>query len=421
MAVIKQNATFAGTPIDNTHADMIITLEDNPNVRIKQPGGITADSIEYEFIGNVTKDETWTPTVTFLYKEIYKATAQLSLKQIFPVVYVPTSVPIDTTVWASGSQLPFKVMSGENDITANLIDVEFTPTAHVVNYSTVGGTAGNWYIKPTENGTAEELAARTVTYTYKLPLAIDPNQTVRTIECTFNVGAYDGVRTKVTPVTESASIGMGDTTTEGYGFTIWHEGVPNPAELVSVRSDSEYGTVATLANDTKTSNTLRTLNFTAGAIGSETVKLHFGVDDVHSNHAVVDFPVRVYEKGFVRVTSSQDITGNVGDQVEAAVAYELDGVSVANTDITFAADDFITFKTAADGKVTWEITTSNPTEAVVEHTAVVTVTYLAHSDTYNQKVTINPNPSLTWAEGSTFEGEGETAVVLKQQVNDPNA
>ena len=63
----------------------------------------------------------------------------------------------------------------------------------------------------------------------------------------------------------------------------------------------------------------------------------------------------------------------------------------------------------------------NAYPVVIDIINVRTTTYLAHSDTYNQKVTINPNPSLTWAEGSAFEGEGETAVVLKQQVNDPNA
>ena len=411
MATVQQQVTVRGVPILNTDEKMKITLTNDAEgkVKIQEPGGIEDTQITYEFVGSVAQNTPHNVEVTFLYDGKYKVAVPLVLTQTAAPDISIEDTPLSVEMWENGATVPFKVKVGGVEVVAE--EVTRLPHANVVDYSTVGGTAGNWYITGVAQGSS--VTPLEVDYTYKLPVANDPAQLVRTAKGTFNVAAYDGTELTVTETSSGLDAAAGAAV--DLTFEVFYKGIPKPAESIEVQADSDYGTLATYVSDTGADN-IRTLKVTAGTAGTGNLSVHFGPNgSEHTEHKVVSVSARVFENGLVLKTASADIVGHVDTDHQVSLVFEHNGVAVDTDQLTLTPDNYIT-KAAADATtVTWTIVDSNMTEADVVREVTVTVEYSGASTTYKQKVTVQSNPPLVLVDDFQKEGEGEEYVVLNQQ------
>ena len=395
MATVRNAMAVDGEVLSNLDPEMVITLDDTSKVEIESK---TADSITYKFLGEVAQDTTHTPNLTFIYKDKYKLTVPLSLKQKAKLVLETVDVPISSKVWDSGTTLPFKVMANGQDITSQLTDVKLTPTD---NIQLAPWDNTKWYI--VSDTSFAEVKAFKANWTYKLPAEYDPDQTVKTFEGTINAEAYDGVALKATTTATECKAPIGGTTTTV--FNVWYKGLPEPAKALKLRSESSNGGPFTFGDSIVNNvDALTIVLDSKPEAGSGNVIIVIGdnTEGVVENVNIVTttLPGSVYIGGLAIKEIPQEIKGLQGSTHSVKLSVEYDGVAVSNEDleVTVADESIIKLVGKTATEITWEITKENKTGADVELTQQVDIKYQTQVGEFIQKVISmsEPTASVEW-------------------------
>ncbi len=389
MTTLKASVMANGQVISNNDPLMVITLDPHPGVQISS---IQDDSITYEFTGEVTEETLYNLNLTFTYNNTHRVKVPCTFKQkVIDIDYTATAKPINTKMWAHSAELPFTVTIGEEDVTSQLVDVSIVDNQWVKPYSTVGGSANEWYMTGVTAGSTETTINSK--YQFKLPLDKDPAQIVRTIDVEYIVAPYDGRETIVTHEIETLMVPLSDRTPINYLFTVSYRGMPNSNNQVSLLSNSTYFG-CTPGVITKVGSEQLAISFDGGKVkGEGTTTLYFGkVGEAVSKMAIVPLNTKVYRPGIDVLASPDRITGKTGTEHETTVQVEVDGVPAKNTELTFAnvAGD-LQFVKSTESTVTWKIIKSNSGNTNDSFATGISVSKTGvQTSTYAQNVTVLP-------------------------------
>lgn len=389
MTTLKASVMANGQVISNNDPLMVITLDPHPGVQISS---IQDDSITYEFTGEVTAEALYNLNLTFTYNNTHRVKVPCTFKQkVIEIDYTVTPKQINTKMWGHGTDLPFTVMVGEEDITSRLVDVTLVPNEWLKSYADVGGSAAEWYMTGIQVNTVDTIVNGT--FRFKLPVEIDPAGIVREHTGEFRVAPYDGRETTVTHEIETLMVPLSDRTPINYLFTVSYRGMPNSNNQVSLLSNSTYFG-CTPGVTTKVGSDQLAISFDGGKVkGEGTTTLYFGkTGEAVSKMAIVPLNTKVYRAGVDVVLTPDRITGKSGTEHETTVHVEVDGVATKNTDVTFAnvAGD-LQFVSATDTTVVWKILRTNTGTANVDFATGINVTKSGKAGaSYAQNVTVLP-------------------------------
>uniref|UniRef100_A0AAU8KXG8 Uncharacterized protein n=1 Tax=Pantoea phage Survivor TaxID=3232176 RepID=A0AAU8KXG8_9CAUD len=389
MTTLKASVMANGQVISNNDPLMVITLDPHPGVQISS---IQDDSITYEFTGEVTEEALYNLNLTFTYNNTHRVKVPCTFKQkVIEIDYTVTPKQINTKMWAHGTDLPFTIMVGEEDVTSRLVDVTLVPNEWLKSYADVGGSATEWYMTGVPVNTVDTIVNGT--FRFKLPVEIDPAGIVREHTGEFRVAPYDGRETTVTHEIETLMVPLSDRTPINYLFTVSYRGMPNSNNQVSLLSNSTYFG-CTPGVITKVGSEQLAISFDGGKVkGEGTTTLYFGkTGEAVSKMAIVPLNTKVYRAGVDVVLAPDRITGKSGTEHETTVHVEVDGVATKNTDVTFAnvAGD-LQFVSATDTTVVWKILRTNTGTANVDFATGVNVTKSGKAGaSYAQNVTVLP-------------------------------
>ena len=131
MTTIKQQLLLDGQLISNKDPEMVISLDPVTGVQLDEDN-LTADTIAYRFVENVTVETNHEVNLTFIYQRKYKLVVPLTLTQVraeLPIV-VPKALPVK--IFQEGTELPFSVTYNNQPVLeSDIVDVVITPNANV--------------------------------------------------------------------------------------------------------------------------------------------------------------------------------------------------------------------------------------------------------------------------------------------------
>lgn len=138
MPIIKQNLLVDGEPIDNDDLEMVITLDPSTGVQIDD---LTADTISYRFVENVTVNKIHNVNLTFVYNKTHKLVVPLVLTQLPATMPVVVPKNINVNMFEEGTELPFNV-TFENEVADDKVsNIVITPVD-----ANIEVTGDKWWI-----------------------------------------------------------------------------------------------------------------------------------------------------------------------------------------------------------------------------------------------------------------------------------
>lgn len=359
MSTLKQAMLLDGQALSNNDPNIVITLTgaDAAKVEISEIGD---DYITYSFKEGVPTDTLYDLSLSFVYKELYTLDQPLSLVNMGTESKVTiTSAPINTTCWARGDALPFTVSKGGEDVTANVVDVVFTPKS-IVKAGDTGSKS--WTI---ESESAFSQTTINIDYTFRL--SDDLPGVTRSFTGEFIVAAYDGQELTITPLFEEFKIPVGTLTPLKFSFKYrnYRDGTDYVRYLQNFASTAPINySSQDLKKDTQQ------IWVTFGASGSFTGEgtLVFGGNGTNSvvgkNRVDIKVDMKAYVEGLALISRDPlELQGKEGTVIEQTAVFELDGEPFDAKDLDWSegVNAFIEVVSAVGDKVTWKIIKPNNT------------------------------------------------------------
>lgn len=397
MSTLNQAMLLDGQALSNNDPNMVITLTgaDAAKVEISEIGD---DYITYSFKEGVPTDTLYDLSLSFVYKELYTLEQPLSLVNMGTESKVTiTSAPINTQCWARGETLPFTVSKGGEDVTANVVDVVFTPKS-IIKAGDTGSKS--WTI---ESESAFGQTTIEVDYTFRL--SDDLPDVTRSFTGSFVIAPYDGQELFVEPIEENIRIPIGTSVDVKFNirFRNYRDASPNVRYIQGLSNTNpiNYGS----QSPKKTEQQLW-VNFGAPSEYEGEGTLVFGTNGVNSevgkNRVTLKMNMKAYVPGLVvksRVPTA--LVGKQGQDVQQEVTVAVDGneMDLADINVTVQNKSRLELVSKSGKTITFKILEPNNTGA--DNTVYTNITYAysnLSTDVFQQvtiksmqQVTVNPS------------------------------